>query len=120
MSTGNLGPALPGTIAPAEVENLRAAWGQDPTDIGLGLYNPGTGEIHVGSYDTTGRQGHDGLQANLGILDRDRANWRGFVVSSHGQAINGSGFNLSDGGTHQMRPEYWAEVEQALRQAGLL
>jgi hypothetical protein len=83
------------------------------------LYNPDTGEIHVGSYDTTGGTGHDGLQSALGIPDADRPNWRGFIVSSGGQAINNSAFNGPDGGT-RMLPATFAEVEDALRRAGLI
>jgi hypothetical protein len=95
------------------------AWASNSNDIGLGLFTPGTGEIHVGSFDATGRTGHDGLQHTLGIPDADRPNWRGFVVSSGGQAINNSAFNSPDGGV-RMLPAYFAEVEDALRRAGLI
>jgi hypothetical protein len=61
--TPNPVPApVPGTISQAEVDALRRAWVQNSNDIGLGLYNPSTGEIHVGTFDTTGQRiGHDGL-----------------------------------------------------------
>ena len=110
----------PGTIPQAEVVAVRAAWSQNSSDIGLGLYNPCTGEIHVGTFDTTGqRLGHDGLQMTLGIPDADRPQWRGFVFTSAGQAINMSGFNAPDGTPPRMRADYYAQVEDALRRAGL-
>ena len=108
-----------GTIPQPEVDALRKAWARDPNDIGLGLYNPSTGEIHVGSYDTTGSIGHDGLQNVLGIPDADRPRWRGFIVSSDGQVINNSAFNNPEGGV-QMLPAHFADVEAALRRAGLI
>jgi hypothetical protein len=98
---------------------LRLAWGKDPTDIGLGLYNPSTGEIHVSSYDASGQMGHDGLQQMLGIPDAARPNWRGFLLTSGGQAVNTSSFNNPDGGL-QMRQDFFAEVLDALRRAGLI
>lgn len=100
---------------------VRRAWAQDNNDIGLGLYNPSTGEIHVGTFDTTGqRTGHDGLQQSLGIPDADRRGWRGFIFTSRGQAVNNSGFNVPDGTPPRMRADYFAEVLDALRRAGLL
>ena len=98
---------------------MRLAWARNPNDLGLGLFNPTTGEIHVGSFDMTGGIGHDGLQIVLGILDADRPNWRGFVVTSGGQAINHSAFNNPDGGVRMLAPSF-AKVEDALRQAGLI
>jgi hypothetical protein len=56
----------------------------------------------------------------LGIPDSDRSQWRGFVFSSGGQAINTSGFNVPDGTAPRMRADYFAEVEAALRRAGLI
>jgi hypothetical protein len=111
----------PGTIPQTEVFAVRASWlHNSSSDIGLGLYNPCTGEIHVGTFDTTGqRLGHDGLQMTLGIPDADRPQWRGFVFTSAGQAINMSGFNAPDGTPPRMRADYYAQVEDALRRAGL-
>jgi hypothetical protein len=108
-----------GIIPQAEVDALRLAWARNPNDLGLGLFNPSTGAIHVGSFDMTGRIGHDGLQNMLGIPDADRPHWRGFVVSSGGLAINNSAFNNPDGGV-RMLPASFAQVEEALRQAGLI
>jgi hypothetical protein len=120
--TPNPPPApLPATIPQAEIDAVRKAWAQAPNDIGLGLYNPWTGEIHVGTFDTTGQSiGHDGLQMILGIPDSDRPQWRGFVFSSGGQAINNSGFNVPDGTAPRMRADFFAEVEAALQRAGLI
>jgi hypothetical protein len=101
------------------VDALQRAWARNPNDLGLGLYNPSTGEIHVGSYDTTESIGHDGLQNALGIPDADRPKWRGFIVSSGGQVVNNSAFNNPDGGV-RMLPDYFAQVEDALRRAGLI
>lgn len=93
-----MSPSLPATIPAAEVAAVQAAWVVDRTDLGLGLYNPATGEMHVGTFDTTGQRiGHDGLQMTLGIPDVDRPHCRGFVFTAGGQAINQSGFNLPDG-----------------------
>jgi hypothetical protein len=110
----------PATIPPAEVDVVRRAWAQNSNDVGVGLYNPFTGEIHVGTFDTTAQSmGHDGLQMTLGFPDSDRPQWRGFIFSSAGQAINNSGFNAPDGALPRMRADYFAEVEAALRRARL-
>jgi hypothetical protein len=72
-------------------------------------------------FDTTGQGiGHDGLQMTLGIPDADRLHWRGFIFNSAGQAMNVSGFNLPDGTPPLMRADYYAQVEDALRRAGLI
>ncbi len=66
-------PPAPATIPPTEVDAVWRAWAQNSKDLGLGLYNPFTGEIHVGTFDTTGQSmGHDGLQMTLGFPDADR------------------------------------------------
>jgi len=112
---------VPGTIPQPEVAAVRAAWTQNRNDLGLGLYNPATGDIHVGTFDTTGcRLGHDGLQMAFAIADADRPQWRGFVFTSAGQAMNLSGFNRPDGTAPAMRADYYAQVEDALRKAGLI
>lgn len=111
--------ALPGIIPQSEVDALRKAWASNANDLGLGLYNPTTGEIHVGSFDQTGQSGHDGLQRNLGIPDSDRANWRGFIVSSTGHVINNSAFNNTDGGVQMLAVDF-TEVQSALKDAGLI
>jgi hypothetical protein len=86
-----------------------------------GLYNPSTGEIHVGTFDTTGQSiGHDGLQMTLGFPDADRPQWRGFVFSSGGQSINQSGVNIPDGAPPRMRAGFFAQVQDALSRAGLV
>src|SRR5262245_35102746 len=112
------GPPAPGTIPPGDVAGLRAAWAINPQDIGLGLYHPSTGEVRLGSFDTTGGQGHQGLADVVGITANQE--WRGFIVSSAGQLIPTSHFNLVDGGKLAMRPDLAAVVEHALRQAGLV
>jgi hypothetical protein len=71
--------SLPATVPQAEIAALRMAWAKDPQDLGLGMYRPSTGEIHIASYDETGRTGHDGLQHFLGIPDAERPEWRGFI-----------------------------------------
>ncbi len=107
----------PATISPDEVDELRKAWAKNSLDLGLGLYKPSTGEIHIGSYDDTGQIGHDGLAGRLGITDESE--WRGFVVFPDGSWIPVSRFNQSDGGS-RMAADSAAEVEQALRKAGLI
>jgi hypothetical protein len=56
----------------------------------------------------------------FGIPDADRPQWRGFVFTSAGQAMNISGFNVPDGIPPRMRADYYAEVEDALRRSGLI
>jgi hypothetical protein len=46
----------PGTTSQSEIDQVRGAWAQDTQEVGLGLYNPFTGEIHVGTFDTTGQR----------------------------------------------------------------
>jgi hypothetical protein len=91
-------------------------WQQEPGDIGLGVYNPSTGEIHVGSFDAYG--GHDLFLQNLGITDA--APWRGFVVGSNGQASNNSGLNVGLGYGQGMSPTDYQHVVDELRQGGLI
>src|SRR5262245_49041090 len=108
-------------IPQAEILAVRAEWVVNRQDIGLGLYNVQSGEIHVGTFDTTGQRiGHDRLRLTLGFPDADRPQWRGFVFSSSGQAFNRSGFNVPDGSPPRMRADYFAQVEDALKRAGLI
>src|SRR5580700_9942571 len=120
--TPNPTPApAPATISTAELDAVKRAWVQNSSDIGVGLYNPSSGEIHVGTFDTTGQRiGHDGLQMTVGIPDSDRHQWRGFIFSSGGQAINNSGFNAPDGTSPRMRADSFAEVRVALQRVGLV
>jgi hypothetical protein len=111
----NPSPPLPATILPSEVTALRNAWQQNPTDLGLIVYKPGTGEFHVGSFDAHG--GHDLFLHNL--LITDDANWRGASISSGGVVINNSGLNVGKGHGQGMPPGEWQEVLQACRDAGL-
>jgi hypothetical protein len=121
MSSTNPGPPTPCILLPAEVDSVRRAWARNRNDLGLGIYNPYTGEIRIGTFDTTGQRiGHDGLQMTLEFPDRDRPQWRGFVFSSGGQVINQSGFNIPDGTPPRMRADYFAEVQDALKREGLI
>jgi hypothetical protein len=113
-------PPAPATIPQVEVDDVRRQLAQEPNDLGIGLYNAGTGEIHIGTYDATGQCGHDGLQALLGIADGERSMWRGFIFRLGGPAINNSGFNIQDGSPPRMAEVYFDQVEAALRNAGLL
>jgi len=66
-------------IPPADVADLQAAFQANPNDLGTGLYNPSTGEIRLGSFDTvTQGQGHQGLANAVGIANN--GDWRGFLV----------------------------------------
>ena len=107
----------PAIVPVPEIAALRAAWARNPRDLGVGLYNPGTGEIHIGSFDDTGGVGHDGLAKLLGITNE--AEWRGFTVCPNGDWYPISHFNLPDGSLY-MAPDAAAEVEQALRYAALI
>jgi hypothetical protein len=123
MSSPTSGSQAPlrAVISQVEADAVRAAWAQNSNDVGLGLYNPFRGAIHVGTYDTTGQQmGHDGLQMTVGIPDVERLQWRGFVFTSSGQLINVSGFNIPDGAAPRMRADYLVQVDDALRRASLL
>jgi len=105
-------------IPPHDVADLQAAFQANPNDLGVGLYNPSTGEIRLGSFDkVTRRQGHQGLANALGITNNE--DWRGFVVTADGQLLPVSHFNLADGKL-TLKPCHEAVVRQELQQAGLL
>jgi len=121
MSPGNIQSPKPGVVLQEEVDAVRRAWLRNPQDVGVGLYNPTTGEFHLGTFDTSGQNtGHDGLQLSLQIVDRDRPFWRGFIFTSDGRIFNRSGFNIVDGTGPQMRADYFREVEAALQQSSLI
>jgi hypothetical protein len=105
-------------IPAGDIADLQAAFQANPADLGVGLYNPFTGEIRLGSFDmVTQRQGHQGLADALHITNNE--DWRGFLVSSGGKLLPVSHFNLVDGAL-TMKPDHEALVRQKLRQAGLL
>jgi hypothetical protein len=66
--------------------------------------------------------GHQGLADALDITDNSV--WRGFVISSKGDAVNISHFNKVDqevsGSALQMRPEHFEQVKDVLKRAGLI
>jgi len=94
------------SIPRSEVDALRARWITDSNDLGLGVYNPTTSEIHVGNFDSHG--GHDLFLQNLGVTDHN--DWRGFVVVSDGQVINNSGLNVGSGYRQGMPPADFQRV----------
>lgn len=105
-------------IPAGDIADLRDAFRVNPHDIGIGLYNPTTGEIRLGSFDAvSNRQGHQGLADAVGIADND--DWRGFIVGADKRLIPVSHFNLVDGAL-TMRPDHEAALRQELRQAGLI
>lgn len=105
-------------IPPGDIAALRAAFQANPSDLGVGLYNPITGEARLGSFDSvTQRQGHQGLADALGIVNN--AEWRGFIVRSDGQFLPMSHFNNVDGSVNLL-PIHETAVRQLLRQAGLI
>lgn len=105
-------------IITAELTALKTEFRKNPKDIGVGLYNPMTGEIHLGSFDiVTKRRGHQGLATVHGITNNSE--WRGFMVTSAGQLIPNSHFNLPDGSAG-MNPMLVAQLEIELRQAGVI
>jgi hypothetical protein len=105
-------------IPPGDVADLRAAFQANPKDLGIGLYNPSTGAIRLGSFDlVTQGQGHQGLADALGI--KDNGDWRGFLVSADGKLLPTSHFNLVDGAL-TMDARHEAAVRRELQQAGLL
>jgi hypothetical protein len=101
-----------------DVAALTAAFQTNPNDLGVGLYNPQTGEVRLGSFDlVTIGQGHQGLADAVGI--KDNSEWRGFIVSPDGRFNPGSHFNIVDGDV-MMKPDLAAAVEQALKGVGLV
>jgi hypothetical protein len=105
------------SISQAEVDALRAAWGANPQDIGVGVYNPQTGETHIMSMQNTGNIGHDGVIQALGLTASE---WMGYIVTSDGTFWPQSGLNVPWTSTHQMPANAAAAVQQALRAAGLI
>jgi hypothetical protein len=105
-------------ISAGDIAALQAAFLANPNDLGVGLYNPSTGEIRLGSFDlVTQGHGHQGLADALGITNN--LAWRGFVVSSDGKFAPTSHFNLVDGDL-AMKLVYQAFVRQELHQVGLI
>jgi hypothetical protein len=105
-------------IPPGDVADLQAAFRANPRDLGVGLYNPATGEIRLGSFDlVTQGKGHQGLAEALGITDNSE--WRGFSIDAAGRFQPRSHFNLIDGSI-SMRPVHEAAARQELQAAGLI
>ena len=105
-------------IPPRDVADLKADFRTNPQDVGVGLYNPSTGEIRLGSFDrVTQQQGHQGLADALGITKN--SDWRGFLVSTDGKFHPMSHFNLLDGSL-MLKPSHEIDVRKELQQAGLL
>ena len=105
-------------IAGTEVIDLQQAFRANPLDLGVGLYNPSTGEMHVGSYDTIGDgQGHQGLADALGITNNGE--WRGFMIFSRGQFLPTSHFNVVDGSS-RMKQADEEVVRREFERTGLL
>ena len=102
----------------SDIADLQAAFLANSMDLGVGLYNPSTGEIRLGSFDlVTQGQGHQGLADALGISNG--AQWRGFVISSDGRFAPTSHFNIVDGGL-ALRSDYEDHVRAELLHAGLI
>lgn len=112
------GAASVSMIPPVDVADLRAAFVANPNDLGIGLYNPATGEIRLGNFDLVTRgYGHQGLADALGITNNGE--WRGFIVTADGRFAPTSHFNLIDGAL-VMSTSQQASVRQELEQVGLL
>jgi len=101
----------------SEVALLKDAFKGNPQDIGLGLVNPTTGEIRLGSFDATNGLGHQGLANTIGVTNNSA--WRGFIVTADGRLIPKSHLNVPDGSL-ALRSDLAILVEQALRQVGLV
>lgn len=105
-------------IPPDDVAKLRAAFAANPNDLGVGLFNPTTGEVRLGSFDrVTDGKGHQGLADALGIVDN--RDWRGFIVEAGGRFLPRSHFNAIDGSA-VLLDECQTRVREALTDAGLL
>lgn len=111
MGTNSVGADPP--PAP-EVDALRRAFALNGNDLGIGLYNPTTGEMHLASFDQVAPGGHADLAQQLGLRSSE---WRGFVVDATGQFAPVSHLN---GPGMQMPVDMAEAVESVLRQVGLL
>jgi hypothetical protein len=109
------------SIDPTEITNLQNAFRTNPNDLGVGIYDPSTGEIHLGSFDQLNQagfgQGHQALADSLGITDTSQ--WQGFVIDSNGGFAPSSHFNPPFGNGLAMPPADATQVLQALQQASL-
>lgn len=91
-------------IPPGDVDRLRADFANNPNELGVGLYNPTTGVIRLGGFDSvTFKCGHYGLAAACGIVDD--AEWRGFTVNANGRFAGTSSYNRIDGSV-KLLPAY--------------
>ena len=105
-------------IPPSDVSDLLEAFRANPSDLGVGLYNPASGEIRLGSFDKrTKGQGHHGLAIALGIAND--GDWRGFAVRADGTLLPSSHFNLIDGSL-TLKPEHELRVRDELKRVGLI
>jgi hypothetical protein len=93
-------------IPQADVDALLVAFQANTNGLGVGLYHFATGGI-----------GHQGLADALGITNNN--DWRGFIITSDGRFAPTSHFNLPDGSV-MLRDDLAAQVQQALRRAGLI
>jgi hypothetical protein len=105
-------------IPTADIAQLQAAFQFNARDLGIGLNNPSTGVIRLGSLDrVTLGKGHQGLADALSISDV--RNWRGFVIRSDAKFFPTSHFNLVDGKI-ALRADHEDYVRKELQQAGLI
>ncbi len=104
-------------VPPDEASAVQVALQQNPQNMGLVVYNPTTGEIHVGPFDRFG--GHDALLDSIGQLDNS-SQWLGAVVQSDGEVLNISALNAGSGGQGMGMPDAVLQtVTSALKAAGL-
>ncbi|MCI0463316.1 MAG: hypothetical protein L0Z62_40735, partial [Gemmataceae bacterium] len=104
---------VPREINQHQASELLHAFRMKPNDLGVGLYNPTTGQIHLASMDRVATGGHGHLTQILNLRDSE---WRGFVIGARGEFFPTS--HLNPGG--RMPAEMAERVAGLLRQAGLV
>jgi hypothetical protein len=109
-------------VSPAQVQIVKDALIQDPSNFGVGILHEPTGRIFLSPFDDLPNQaGHADLVQVAGVSIRE---CKGFVIVERAgsfQAVNNSHLNGLQGqpGSLQMPATLFAQIELALRHAGL-
>lgn len=110
------------TASPTEIQQIKDALTRDPNNLGVGVIHLPTGAVSMCPFnDLPHGGGHAELVQILGLKQTD---CRGFIVGllgTHYTIVNASHLNGPQGqpGSVRMSPALFAQLEQALRQAGL-
>lgn len=109
------------TCDPAEIRQVKAELDANPRDLGLGVIHLPTGRLHLRSFDSVGRRGHEALVSRLGYVAAD---CRGFVIVKDGPSfhvLNVSQLNGPQGrpGSLNMADDLFNNIVKELRHGGL-